>query len=211
MRVVGERPHPGHAQATRDEQQVPAARIDLEAATQRAEHLDAVARAHPRQHIGALAGHPEVDGDLARRPVDGVDAERPSKHEAAVVGRPDVDELAGLGASRQPRCAIALEPLAGQELAGLDELGVEQLHGRGLRPTRPAGTDRQAGLSSSVVSVSAVGVLALIRRDLRVLLGERLGEVAEQVGRVVELDQLLGALEASPTGPRPRPPRRARG
>ena len=49
QRVIDERPHPGHAQAAGHEQQVAAARVDLEAAPQWTQHLDLLRRLHPRQ------------------------------------------------------------------------------------------------------------------------------------------------------------------
>src|SRR5689334_11230050 len=103
---------------------MPAAWIDLEAATQWPQHPDAVPGTHPGQHLGALARHPEMDGDVARDPVQRVDAERPTQHQTAVVGCPDVDELTGLCPGGEPGRVVSLEPLPGQELAALGELGV---------------------------------------------------------------------------------------
>ena len=52
-RLVGEHPDAGHAQAAGDEQQVPAARVDLERSPERPEQVDLVARAQPGEPVGA--------------------------------------------------------------------------------------------------------------------------------------------------------------
>ena len=62
------------------------------------------------------------------------------------------------------------------------------------------GTDRsrrQAGDRA----VRPLAVVAELWRDARIGLGDRLGEVAEDVGRVVELDDVLGLLELPPACP----------
>ena len=65
-RLVGEHPDAGHAQPARDEQQVPAARVDLERPAERPEQVDPVAGPQPGEPVGPAADDPEVDRDDRR-------------------------------------------------------------------------------------------------------------------------------------------------
>ena len=112
---------------------------------------------------------------------------------------------------------VRLEPLARQDLPTLDQLrrGEPHRHAVGLvlarrrrRPSASASSSsaRPAPRRPSPPPPSPFGrVAGQLRRDRRERLGERVGQVAEDVGRVVELDELLGAARASAT--RPRRPR----
>ena len=119
-------------------------------------------------------------------------------------------ELAGPGARRERRRVERLEPLARQDLATLDELAPRRAAcSRGRLVLRLRGVVGSSGSSSAVgrrpsLGVVAVGLVAVVlvvgslRRDRREGLGERVGQVAEDVGRVVELDEVVGAVERPP-------------
>ena len=156
------------------------------------------------------------------RRVDGVERERPAQDQARVVARPDVDELAGPRAARELRRVVRLEPLARQDLPALDELRRGEPHAHAVRSRPRASSSRRVlgvlGRPSAARRRPSVVVLAVeLRGDRRERLGERVGEVAEDVGRVVELDELVGAGQRPPLAarrprgrPRPGTGRRAR-
>ena len=210
-RLVGEEPDIGDPEAAGDQEQVPAARVHLEPLAQRPEHVEAVAGPHPGEPGGPAPDLPEVDRDGARGGVRGVHGERTAQDEARPVARPDVDELARPGRARERRRVVLLEPLAGQDLAALEELGLDQLHGRS-RTSGPGRRDPSGqrslsassspSASSSVVLVVLVVLVVELRRDGRIGLGDRVGHVAEDIGRVVELDELLRRAERPPLAAR---------
>ena len=96
-RLVGQHPDAGHPQATRDQQQVLAPRVDLERAPERPEQVDPIARPQPREPFRPATDDPEVDRHDARGRIVGVERERAAQDHAGEVARPDVDELAGAG------------------------------------------------------------------------------------------------------------------
>ena len=150
-RLVGEHPDAGHAQAAGDEQQVAAARIDLERPAERAEQVDGVAWTQPGEPLGPPADDPEVDRDDAGDRVGGVERERPAQDHPGVVPGPDVDELAGPRPVREVGRVVRLEPLAGQDLAALDELGRGEPHGHAVgRPSAPSSASSASASASSV-------------------------------------------------------------
>ena len=123
----------------------------------------------------------------------------------------DMDELPGSRPVGERRRVEGLEPLARQNLPAVDEFRRDQPHAHpsaaspsarralGLvrrrprgRPGRPLGSASSLGLGRR----HSVGLLAGHRREG---LGERLGEVAEDVRRIVELDELLRRRRASST------------
>ena len=177
----------------------------------------------------------EVDRDDPGRRIDGVDRERPTQHHPGVVAGPDVDELAGPRAGREIRRVVGLEPLARQDLAAVDELGRGEPHrhavGRPSAPLRPRRPPRRRQrprlrrrrhprrhrprrrcppwLRRRHRRRRRHPSLRRLRRDRGIRLGEGVGQVAEDVGRVVELDELFGAGQTSATRLR-RPPGRPR-
>ena len=124
---------------------------------------------------------------------------------------PDVDELAGARTGREGRCVIRLEPLARQDLPAVDQLRGGEPHGHavgsssasavvglgvgGLGVAFDPGGLRRGDL---VATAGAIRRTRELGRDRRERLGQRVGEVAEDIGRVVELDQLVGAAERPP-------------
>jgi hypothetical protein len=102
-----------------------------------------------------------------------------------------------------------LEPLAGQDLPAVDELGRDEPH-RHARASSSAVLVASPRPSSSALGVASAASASRrrsaapasprreLRRDRRVGLGERVGEVAEDVGRVVVLDELVGRVERPP-------------
>ena len=193
---------------------------------------------------------PEMDREGARDRVDRVERERPAQHQARVVARPDVDELAGARAGDEARGVVRLEPLAGQDLATVEQLGAGQPHRRrapacrraggrarvssaGRHRTRTSASGRRwrqrvrVGVASSSRLVAVVLVVfessrssasppssssasgspsspasprRRLGRDGRVRVGDRLGEVAEDVRRVVVADDLVRAGDVLPGG-----------
>src|SRR5207247_7089295 len=121
-RLVGEGTYAGHAQPARDQEDVARPRVHLERASERAQHVDSITRPQPREPLGPAAHGPEVDGERASDRIDRVEREGPAQHEPGVVTGSDVDELAGPGARHELRSVVRLEPLAGQDLATVDEL-----------------------------------------------------------------------------------------
>ena len=112
-----------------------------------------------------------------------------------------------------------LQPLPGQDLPTLEQLGRDEPH-RHARATSSvvassASASSALGFASASSSASASRLrprrrravrrvrARQLRRDRRVGLGERVGQVAEDVGRVVVLDDLIGR-RASATRPPPR-------
>ena len=145
-----------------------------------------------------------------RRGVDRVQRERPAQDHPGEVPGPDVDELAGPRARRDLRGVIGLEPLTREDLSTLDELRRGEPHrhavGSSSAPSSSADSASASARPSAAGSApvpSSAAALALggrreLRRDRRVGLGQRVGQVAEDVGRVVELDELVGAVERPP-------------
>ena len=107
---------------------------------------------------------------------------------------------------------VRLEPLARQDLPALDQLGAaSRIVTRCGSSSAVVGVGvRRLGVSASAspsrprlgvvgfVAVAVVRAAASSGATDGIRLGERLGEVAEDVGRVVELDQLVGAVERPP-------------
>ena len=196
-----------------------AARVDLERPPERPEQVDRVARPQPREPLRARADDPEVDRDDAGRGVGRVERERPAQDHPGEVAGPDVDELAGprAGRERPARDTPAATGRAGspgsrpappRRAASSRGRLVLRVVVVGARPRRPRRRRRSAlAASAPASSASPVAVVGAreLGRDRREGLGERVGQVAEDVGRVVELDELVGAGRASAT--RPRRPR----
>ena len=106
------------------------------------------------------------------------------------------------GARRAPRRPRASAPRAGGSGLASDDrsaapVAVDRLGAIvvGRRPRRPPSAALRASASSAAASSSS----SRSGRDARERLGERVGEVAEDVGRVVELDELVGAGRARAT------------
>ena len=72
-RLIGQHPDPGDAQAARDQQQVAAARIDLERPAERPEHVHRVAGPQAGEPVGPPPDRPEVDRDDPGRRIDRVE------------------------------------------------------------------------------------------------------------------------------------------
>src|SRR4029078_9156842 len=62
--------------------------------------------------------------------IDGVERERPPQHEAGIVTGPNVDELPRTRPGDELRRGEGLEPLAGKDLASVDELRAGETHRR---------------------------------------------------------------------------------
>ena len=241
-RLVGEepdaRPSPGRRRSSsrwRDR------RIDLERPPERPEHVDRVAGPEAGEPLRPAADRPEVDRDHPRRRVGGVDRERPPEHEPGQSPVRTWTNWPGPRAVRELRRVERLEPLARAGSPG------SRRARSGRAASSRAGVvllGRRAGLlglvrrldvavvlgspSSSSSESSSPEASAPCRRRPRprssssgaidgIGLGERVGEVAEHVGRVVVLDELLGASRAAATrspprsGPRPGTRRRRSG
>ncbi len=132
QRLVHEQANVRDPQSSGHEQEVTAPRVHLEALPQRAQHVDPLARPQARQPRRPAADLPEVERDRAGRRIRGVDGERTAQDETRPV-TPNVDELPGARAGSQRRGVILLDPLAGQDLPALLELGVDELHAAGSR------------------------------------------------------------------------------
>ena len=132
----------------------------------------------------------------------------------------------GCGRIASPRAigdlggVIRLEPLARQDLATVDELGRGEPHDhavgrpRAVRPRpcprcprrrrrrrrcrRQHRSPRHRRRGCGIRTTGAIRGVGELRRDRRIRLGEGIGQIAEDVGRVVELDELIGACEAPP-------------
>ena len=119
----------------------------------------------------------------------------PAQDHAREVAGPDVDELARPRAAREVGRVVGLEPLARQDLPTLDEFRRGEPHAHAVgssSASSAASSTAPPAASSSAASPLSSGA------DRREGLGERVGQVAEDVGRVVELDELVGAREHPP-------------
>src|SRR3954452_20905437 len=97
-------------------------------------------------------------------------------------GGPAVHELAGMRRARQRWRAVALQPLPGQELATLKELGAEQTH---LVQRREGSVAGRSGRLVVRVGARFPVVYFFVFGDRGERLSERLREIAENVCRVV--------------------------
>ena len=170
-------------------------------------------RSPGRRRVNQSVPRPMTRKWIVTIPVDGVgrvQRERPAQDDPRVVARAHVHELAGTRAVGQLGCVVRLQPLARQDLPALDELRGSQPHGHAVGSalgavlvglvligwsTRPRPHRRpRPRLPRRLVG----GLRRILGGHGRERLGERVGEVAEHVGRVVELDELLGAGERPP-------------
>ena len=155
-RLVGQHPDAGHPEAARDEQEVPAPRVDLERAPERPEQVDLVTGPQPREPVRATSDDPEVDRDDARRRIRRVERERPTQDHPGEIPGPDVDELAGPRADRQVRGVVGLQPLAGQDLATVDQLRRRQPHRHALGSSSAPASGAGASLPLAASLAAAV-------------------------------------------------------
>ena len=109
-----------------------------------------VARPEVGEPLGPPPDGAEVDRDRAGCQVGGVDGERPAQDEPGEVAGPDVDELAGSRARRERRGVVRLQPLAGEDLPALDELGADEAH-------------RQAAGDGSITRASRPSAVPIVR------------------------------------------------
>src|SRR3972149_6049611 len=100
---------------------MPAARISPERPAQRPQHVHDIAGPQVREPVRAPAYDPVMDRDDPGDGVGGVDGERPPEHEPRQAPRPRVDELAGPRSGCELWRMERLQPLARQNLAGVDE------------------------------------------------------------------------------------------
>jgi len=188
--LVDEHAHAGDAEAAGDQQQVPAPGIDLERPAERPEHVHRVTGPQPREPLGPASHYPEVDRHHPGHGIGRVDRERPPQDQPGVVPGAHVHELPG----REPAASGARGMPGATGRAGSP----------GSRQARPIrGACSRALVALLVVLAFALAFLvAFLLAGLTGCLGERLGDrvrqVAEDVGRVVELDQVVGRGERSP-------------
>ena len=154
-RLVGQHPDAGHPEPARDQQQVPAARVDLERAPERPEQIDRVARPQSREPVRATSDDPEVDRDDARRGVRGVERERATQDHPGEVAGPGMDELARARTAGQRRGVIRLEPLARQDLPTLDQLGRSEPHRHAVGSSSVSASSSSPSSAWSVAASSA--------------------------------------------------------
>ena len=197
-----------------DQQQVAAARVHLERAPERPEQVDRVARPQPREPVRPPPDHPEMDGHDAGGGIGRVERERPAQDHPGEVARAGRGRT-GRPASRSPGPArdtpAATGPAGSPDSRPAPRRRAASSRGRFVLGVvvgvggLGAGFGRvPGGLAASPVPFGSTRP-ASSGRDGREGLREGVGQVAEHVGRVVELDQLVGAARASAT--RPRSPR----
>ena len=208
-RLVGQHPDPGHPEPARDEQQMATSRVHLERPAQRTEQVDRVPGAQPGEPVGPPPDHPEMDRDDAGGGISRVDRERPPQDHPGEVPGPNVDELARSRSVRQGWSVIRLQPLARKDLPTVDQLRRSEPHGHAVgrsSASSPASVAASPSASASAGSAPPSAASSVPFADASWSSGATagnasasvLGQVAEDIGRVVELDQLVGAAESPP-------------
>ena len=197
-------------EAAGDEQQVAAARVDLERPAERPEHVDRVARPQPGEPVGAAPDDPEVDRDDARsrrRPCSartaGAAPAPSSRPVRTWTNWPAREPVASPGAwyawSHWPgRISRLSTSSAAASRMVTRSGGPRRASSARRRPRRRRRRSPRLGASLGRRRPRRRRRRVELGRDGREGLGERVGQVAEDVGRVVELDELLGARQRPP-------------
>ena len=140
-----------------------------------------------------------MNADDPGRRVDGVDRERAPDHQPLVVGEEDLQDLAGARRDGDRRRMEGVDPLVGEDDPPLDQLRRNGLRGHGGMTRDARCPDRLAvvvlrgllGVALGLTLAVVVIVTFALGGDGRERLGERVGEIAEDVGGVVVLDEVL--------------------